>query len=136
MTRDRRVEPHTHLEGSVTPARLILLAEKYGQFLPDDPVGRSEVMQWLFFQVGHMGPMMGQAMSFQRIAAPNGHAGIRPFDAGHATPVACLFTPSIGQSIRDFSRFSDRRPRDHELSQNANGAFSICKYGRHLLTAV
>jgi GST-like protein len=24
------------------------LAERYGQFLPDDPVGRSEVMQWLF----------------------------------------------------------------------------------------
>lgn len=49
------------------------LAERYGQFLPDDPVGRSEVMQWLFFQVGHIGPMMGQAMYFQRIAAPNGH---------------------------------------------------------------
>ena len=31
MTRSGRVELHTHLEGSVTPARLILLAEKYGQ---------------------------------------------------------------------------------------------------------
>lgn len=49
------------------------LAEKYGQFLPDDPLGRSEVMQWMFFQVGHVGPMMGQAMYFQHIAAPNGH---------------------------------------------------------------
>lgn len=49
------------------------LAEKYGLFLPADPVKRSEVMQWMFFQVGHVGPMMGQAMYFQHIAAPNGH---------------------------------------------------------------
>ncbi len=53
------------------------LAEKYGQFLSDDPVVRSETMQWLFFQVGHVGPMMGQAMYFQRIAAPNGQ--VEPF---------------------------------------------------------
>jgi len=49
------------------------LAEKYGKFLPKDPVKRSEVMQWMLFQVGHVGPMMGQAMYFQHIAAPNGH---------------------------------------------------------------
>ena len=49
------------------------LAEKYGKFLPEDPLKRSEVMQWLFFQVGHVGPMMGQAMYFQPIAAPIEH---------------------------------------------------------------
>jgi len=48
------------------------LAEKYGRFLSSDPIERSETLQWLFFQVGHVGPMMGQAMYFQRIAAPNG----------------------------------------------------------------
>jgi len=48
------------------------LAEKHGRFLSKDPVKRSETLQWLFFQVGHVGPMMGQAMYFQRIAAPNG----------------------------------------------------------------
>lgn len=49
------------------------LAEKYEQFLSADPVIRSETLQWLLFQVGHVGPIMGQAMYFQRIAAPNGH---------------------------------------------------------------
>lgn len=49
------------------------LAEKFGQFLSDDPVARSETLQWLFFQVGHVGPMIGLAMYFQRIAAPDGH---------------------------------------------------------------
>ncbi len=55
-----------------TGAILWHLAEKYQVFLPEDPIQRSEVMQWMMFQIGHVGPMMGQAMYFQHIAAPNG----------------------------------------------------------------
>ena len=47
-------------------AIMIHLAEKSGQFLPTDTVGRSRVIQWLMFQMGGIGPMMGQANMFYR----------------------------------------------------------------------
>ena len=49
-------------------AILIYLAEKSGKFLPSDPVAKNKVLQWLFFQVGSIGPMFGQFGHFYRYA--------------------------------------------------------------------
>jgi glutathione S-transferase len=49
-------------------ALMIYLAEKTGRLMPSDVNGRSTVIQWLMFQMGGIGPMMGQANVFFRYA--------------------------------------------------------------------
>ena len=47
-------------------AIMMYLAEKTGRLMPTDTNGRSRVIQWLMFQMGGIGPMMGQANVFFR----------------------------------------------------------------------
>ncbi len=49
-------------------ASLMYLAEKTGRFMPADVTGRYLVVQWLMFQMGHIGPMLGQAHHFRNYA--------------------------------------------------------------------
>jgi len=57
------------VEGEPVPvfesgAIFVYLAEKTGKFMPRDALGRKEVLEWLFWQVGNLGPMAGQLSHF------------------------------------------------------------------------
>ena len=47
-------------------AILMYLAEKAGRFIPSDPARRWQTIQWVFFQVGSIGPMFGQVGYFHK----------------------------------------------------------------------
>ena len=49
-------------------AILVYLAEKTGRLMPGDPAGRYHTLQWVFFQMGHVGPMFGQVGYFYKFA--------------------------------------------------------------------
>lgn len=49
-------------------AILIYLAEKSGQFMPSEPHARMDVLQWLMFQMGNVGPIFGQCNHFRTYA--------------------------------------------------------------------
>ena len=56
--------PYTMMESG---AILIYLAEKTGKFLPKEPRKRYDALQWLIFQMAHVGPMFGQAGHFSNL---------------------------------------------------------------------
>ena len=58
-------KPYTLFESG---AILMYLGEKFGRFFPQDTARRYEVVQWLMFQMGGVGPIFGQAHHFRRTA--------------------------------------------------------------------
>lgn len=80
-------------------AILLYLAEKTGQFLPTEAKRRSRVIQWLMFQMGGVGPMMGQANVFHRYFPEK----IQPAIDRYQNEVRRLFTVlEAGLEGRDF----------------------------------
>lgn len=94
-------------------AILVYLAEKSGRFLPADARGRYDVLQWLFWQVGGLGPMAGQ----------HGHFSVY---APEQVPYA------IGRYIRESERLLgvlDRQLRGREFI--AGDGYSIADMACH-----
>ncbi len=74
-----RISPNNKIPAIVDPAGpgggefslaesgaiLLYLGEKTGRFLPQDPAEYYRALQWLMFQMGHLGPMAGQAVHFR-----------------------------------------------------------------------
>jgi GST-like protein len=109
-------------------AILLYLAEKTGLFIPQDLRGRADVLQWLFWQVGGLGPMSGQNGHFSFYAPEkipyaieryvketnrlygvmDGRLADRPFLAGDYSIADMASYPWIvpyaryGQSLEDF----------------------------------
>ena len=62
-------------------AILIYLAQKSGRYLPQEPRQYFSVMQWLMWQMGGFGPMLGQAHHFRRFAKEENPYGIERYSS-------------------------------------------------------
>ncbi|MGP2407949.1 glutathione-dependent disulfide-bond oxidoreductase, partial [Listeria monocytogenes] len=68
--------PHAVFESG---AILLYLAEKFGKLLPAEPRARGAALQWLFWQMGGLGPMAGQAGHFRLFAPEKVPYGIKRY---------------------------------------------------------
>ncbi|MEX0810132.1 MAG: glutathione S-transferase N-terminal domain-containing protein [Dongiaceae bacterium] len=67
-------DTETDLVLAESAAILLYLAEKSGRFNPTDPALRYRTLQWIMFQMGHVGPMLGQLWHFMHADPPNPRA--------------------------------------------------------------
>ncbi|NIA69964.1 thiol:disulfide oxidoreductase [Pelagibius litoralis] len=71
-------------------AILFYLAEKVGRFMPTDPLGRKETLEWLFWQVGNQGPMAGQLSHFKNYAPEGEDYGFKRYLGEYERNLAVL----------------------------------------------
>lgn len=78
-------------------AILLYLAEKTGQLFPQNPRDRYQVIQWLMFQMGGIGPMLGQAHHFRQYAPEQIPYAINRY-TNEATRLYRVLDKQLGQS--------------------------------------
>ncbi|MGF1498963.1 MAG: glutathione S-transferase N-terminal domain-containing protein [Elainellaceae cyanobacterium] len=78
-------------------AILIYLADKSGQLLPEVPRDRYTVLQWLMFQMGGIGPMLGQAHHFRQYAREEIPYAIDRY-TNEAARLYCVLDKRLGQA--------------------------------------
>ena len=71
-------------------AILIYLANKIGRFMPTDPLGHKELLEWMFWQVGNQGPMAGQLSHFVNYAPEGQDYGLNRYRGEYERNLAVL----------------------------------------------
>jgi GST-like protein len=112
-------------------AMLFYLASKTGRFLPEDIRERWQVMQWVMFQMGHIGPMLGQAHHFLQYAQENVEYaknryrneanrlyGVLEKRLGESRFAACDAYTIADMAIMPWLRFPERQGVDIEAYPN------------------
>ena len=90
-------------------AILLYLAEKTGRFIAGDLRGRTEMLQWLFWQMGGLGPMAGQAHHFRIYAPDKIELCGRPLHQGMQPPLRRAQQAPRRPSVRGRRRIRHRR---------------------------
>ena len=89
-------------------AMLVYLGEKTGQFLPKEPRERADVMQWLFWQMGGLGPMSGPEQSLQPLRGRQASVRDRALQQG-GQPALRRDEQAAGRPAVPRRRLFDRR---------------------------
>ena len=92
-------------------AILLYLAEKHRRFMPQDPRGRWEVVQWLMFQMSGVGPFLGQAHHFRGYAPEKIVYAIDRYTNEGGPNLPCARPAARGPGVSR-GRVLDRRHRD------------------------
>ena len=116
-----------------TGAILIYLAEKTGRFLPADLRGRSQAVQWVMWQMGGLGPMLGQHGHFALYAAEKIPYAIERY-RDEAARLYGVLDRQLGKTgaLCGGRRIYDRRHRLLPLDHDPQGAgFYLDDYPEH-----